>query len=296
VLQLLPLFFFGVILSSIVSKPYHPGWHQIQVHESYDIVMKKREGAGNLIVFIGNQGEPTEIRSLESGLLELGFSVMTYNKTDAHLSSRGEVTRQLLEQTGMSSDFTKKILIIEGKMIPFEQEHFLPYLRYFAGIVILNPSDAMAQLSGFSHQQTLYNFLLLASGQKRDELERMKNLIFFRSTPVLTGTVANNNGPTLTADTELLQNDLFTNFLLLTRYQVRWYPAATVFKKGCATSYHTPSKIELDAVYVSGPATMQFCPLFLFDRNRAIYRARSVQESECIYRNEELDVNLICEF
>lgn len=95
---------------------------------------------------------------------------------------------------------------------------------------------------------------------------------------------------------DVIQNDIFTNFILIQKHNFRWKEVKEAFPQGCSYRKDGGGKINTSDLMVSGLPENHFCPLFLLSLSGKIYRATGAEKHSCKYRLSLSEDHIYCHF
>lgn len=271
-------------------------------------VIHRKDGVFNLIVYQGKTlSGNREINPIMGYLVSLGYNVITTENPSPHPSRTtgpGERRNHLIYALDRPG-YRNRIVVTYGSELTEILLSARDQINRVGGWIIIDPPGMGNEIlklpeieAGLESVSSMAPVLWFHTGKKMERIHPSIERIFqsdvqIHATDPLSLTDSGND---FTFPVKLIQNDSFTNYLLLLKYRIKWKSATEVFPGGCRTRGDRIVDLKKKSFRVSGDHTADFCPLFMITaRQGEFYRAEDVADENCAYRLSNSRTVLYCQ-
>lgn len=277
--------------------------------EAYALFAHRPSGVRNLIVYAprGADGRIESDPSLDPLGLR-GFAWFTLVRTGGAASdpaaarpARSAALDQLFAAGERRPGYRKRILAVHGT----DLAQALQWLRrpgaQYDGLWLIDPALAWSERSAIEAGLTeLPERVQLLAVETNSAVDRSRaDLLFSALAPerrrALVRTVVAELARLPSApDAPLPLNEATYERLYLMRLQPRWTPAMLAFPGGCRQGAPDGPAVNLVEYRTNATPERNFCPQFMENANRDLYRAVGVGPDSCSYRRVDASRKIYC--
>lgn len=302
---------FGTQGASVSAQPEPPSrWRKLAaVGEAYVLFAHRPSGVRNLLVY-APRGADGRVES-EPGLDPLalrGFAWLTLVRSSAPAPdaaaarlARSAALDQLFAAGERRPGYRKRILAVHGA----DLAQALQWLRrpgaQYDGLWLIDPALAWSDRSRVEAGLTeLPERVQLLAVESAGAADRARADALFAALPperrrdLVRTSVAELTRVQSAPDAPLPLNEATYERLYLMRLQPRWTPAMLAFPRGCRHGAPDGPAVNLVEYRTNAAPERNFCPQFMENANRELYRAVGVGPDSCSYRRVDASRRIYC--